>query len=88
MDELYLVLAGNGIEEYQKAIEAEYCGAGQTIEHRRFGDGLLSVVRIASRGHPSTYLTHLIYGYCTAAQIRDDLIRHGLGSLPIIMVYP
>lgn len=33
-------------------------------------------------------LTHLVYGGCTAHEIRQDLVGRGLGSLAITWVYP
>jgi hypothetical protein len=88
VDELYLKLAENGINEYQSAIEAEYGSAGQRIEHCALGQGFLSVITSAARGDRPSCVTHLIYGHCTTAHIRENLIARGLGSLPITRVYP
>ena len=88
VDELYLKLAENGINEYRSAIEAEYRCVGQSVEHRSLGHGFLSVITSAAHGDLPSYVTHLVYGNCTTAHIRENLIARGLGSLPITRVYP
>jgi len=88
VDELYLKLAENGVNEYQSAIEAEYRSVGQRIEHRSLGHGFLSVITSVARGDLPSYITHLVYGNCTTAHIRENLVARGLGSLPITRVYP
>ena len=88
VDELYLKLTENGVNEYQRAIEAEYRSAGQRIEHSSLGHGFVSVITSAPRGGRPSWVTHLVYGNCTTAHIREDLISRGLGSLPITRVYP
>lgn len=83
-DELYAMLGENGRSGYEAAIEAEYALPGEEVDHHAFGDGVLSLIT-----DPRTRrLTHLVYGGCTAHQIRRDLVDRGLGSLGITWVYP
>lgn len=83
-DELYALLGENGRSGYEAAIEAEYAVPGEEVEHHACGDGVLSLIT-----DPRTRrLTHLVYGGCTAHQIRRDLVDRGLGSLGITWVYP
>ncbi|MBA8932096.1 hypothetical protein BC739_009355 [Kutzneria viridogrisea] len=88
VDELFGMLAAGGGQDYRDAIAAEYCRPGQQITHRRVGDGVLSVVTDPPRGQRPGRVTHLVYGHCTSKQIRADLVARGLGSLPIVSVYP
>jgi hypothetical protein len=88
VDELYEALSASGRQNYENAIEAEYCTGNEEIRHRRIGDGVVSVVRcIAHDGAPG-HVIDLIYGNFSTQQIREDLVAHGVGFLPIVRVYP
>ncbi|QWF77926.1 hypothetical protein [Amycolatopsis sp. CA-230715] len=88
VDELYATLTDAGHQDYEAAIEAEYATAHERVEHYSYGDGMLSLVGAPEPGRGGIHLTHLIYGGCTAHQIRQDLVHRGLGSLGITWVYP
>lgn len=88
VDELYAMLSAKGRGDYETMIEAEYAGPGEQITHHQCGDGVLSAIAAPGRGERTPFLTHLVYGGCTAHQIRQDLVARGLGSLGITWVYP
>ncbi|MFD8496774.1 hypothetical protein [Amycolatopsis sp. NPDC059657] len=88
VDDLYAQLSQRGRRDYEAMIEAEYTTPDERVTHTRCGDGLLSTIVRPMRGDRSPRLTHLVYGGCTAHQIRQDLVARGLGSLPITWVYP
>ncbi|MFD8496029.1 hypothetical protein [Amycolatopsis sp. NPDC059657] len=78
--DLYALLSEMGTRDYEALIEAEYATPSDLVTHARSGDGLVSTITRPSRP------TLLIYGGCTAAQIRQDLAARGLGSPPITWV--
>lgn len=88
VDDLYATLTDTGYHDYEAAIEAEYATAHERVEHYSCGDGVLSVIGVPDPGEGTLRPTHLIYGGCTTHQIRQDLVRRGLGSLGITWVYP
>jgi len=88
VDELYTRLTTDPDLDYADAIAAEYSRPGQRIEHHRVGDGIVSVIISPPHDGVPEHVTHLVYGDCTTAQIREDLIARGLESLPITTVYP
>lgn len=73
---------------HTNAIAAEYRCPGQRIEHYPVGDRIVSVITSPAHDGIPARITHLTYGDCTTAQIRDDLTARGLESLPITTVYP
>lgn len=88
VDELYATLSENGRRDYETMIAAEYAGPDEQVEHHSFGGGVLSVIARPMRDAETLRLTHLVYGGCTAHEIRQDLVARGLGSLAITWVYP
>ncbi len=88
VDELYATLSENGRSGYEDMIEAEYAGPHERVEHHRCGDGVLSLIAEPAPGPEGMRLTHLVYGGCTAHQVRQDLVSRGLGSLGLTWVYP
>jgi len=88
VDELYEMLSENGRRDYETMIAAEYAGPGERVEHHPYGDGVLSMIAQPMPEGETMRLTHLVYGGCTAHQIRQDLVTRGLGSLAITWVYP
>lgn len=88
VDELYLELAESASPGYEAMVEAEYAGHDERVLHDRCGGGRVSVFVSPAHGRTPRRLTHLIYGGCTAHEIRQDLVRRGWGSLGITWVYP
>ncbi|WP_037305815.1 hypothetical protein [Amycolatopsis orientalis] len=88
VDELYATLSENGRRDYEAMIKGEYAGPHEHVEHHAYGDGLLSLIAEPTRDPQRMRLTHLVYGGCTAHQVRQDLVSRGLGSLGITWVYP
>lgn len=88
VDELYATLSENGRHGYETMIAAEYAAAGERVEHYSCGDGVLTMIAMPVRDSETMRLTHLVYGGCTAHQIRQDLVSRGLGALAITWVYP
>lgn len=88
VDELYATLSERGRRGYEAMITAEYTGCGERVTYDPCGGGVLGTIAAPVNGGRTLRLTHLVYGGCTAHEIRQDLVGRGLGSLAITWVYP
>ena len=88
VDELYATLSEPGRGGYEAMIAAEYARPGEQVTFDPCGAGVLGMIAARVNGGRTLRLTHLVYGGCTAHEIRQDLVTRGLGSLAITWVYP
>lgn len=88
VDELYATLSEQGRRGYEAMITAEYTERGEQVTYDPCGTGVLATIAVPARGGTGLRLTRLVYGGCTAHEIRQDLVARGLGSLAITWVYP
>lgn len=85
---MFETLTEPGRRDYEAMITGEYAAPGEQVTYGSCGAGVLGTIAVPVRGRRRSRLTHLVYGGCSAREIRQDLVARGLGSLGITWVYP
>lgn len=88
VDDLYAQLTANGVDNYGDVLLQQYGQPGELIAHVGLGNGLVSMITWPALDGEPERLTHLVYGGCTRAEVRADLLARGLGGLAVVEVYP